>query len=464
MPKATYSISSDKTRQAFHLTGERGWINDPNGLIYYGGEYHAFYQYHPYSTQWGPMHWGHAVSRDLVKWKYLPIALYPDRDYDIDGCFSGTSIKVGNRLYLMYTGVKADGGGRAAHQVQCLAYSDDGVHFFKHEKNPVIGSDMLPEGYSPFDFRDPKVFEKEGVYYCIAAARKIGGGGRFLVYKSANLVDWTFCRDIFDREVPNGDMTECPDCYDPYKLLMCCVQYINDGRLGNKNVHTALYAAGDKISPEDFDPVDYGFDFYAPQTFFDGKNLYMIAWLQMWDRNIPSVKFGWAGGMTLPRILTVKDGKLIQTPCDLSAYYDKTDDIAAENLKKPVRLSGECYVLNLTAEKAAPFTLELKKGDGKSVSLSYDAEKKELVFCRANSGELIIGVEKDDDSLASVRRMPLGGVGVDVTVVADRFSVEVFAEGKSLSATVCAPFGADGIELSGDLENLHLVKHELKAD
>ncbi len=464
MATATFNVSSDKTRQAFHLTGERGWINDPNGLIYYGGKYHAFYQYHPYSTQWGPMHWGHAESKDLVKWKYLPIALYPDKEYDKDGCFSGTAITVGNRLYVMYTGVKADGGGRAAHQVQCLAYSDDGIHFFKHENNPVIKSEQIPDGYSPFDFRDPKVFEYNGSYYCMIASRKIGGGGRFLVYKSDDLVNWTFRKDLFGSDIPGGDMTECPDCSVKDNLMLCCMQFVNDGRLGNRNVHTALYATGKNITQDDFTPIDYGFDFYAPQTFSDGKDLYMIAWMQMWDRNIPSVKFGWAGGMTLPRKLEVKDGKLLQKPCDLSAYCGRTDDISRESIDGAVRLSGECYVLRLTADKAARFRLEMKKSENKCVSLELDPDRKELVFSRANSGEIIIGVEKDEDSLSFVRRMPLENDNVDITVIADRFSVEIFAEGKTLSATVCPPMGADGIELSGELKNFRLVKNELKSD
>ena len=94
-----------KTKEpAFHITGEVGWINDPNGLIYYNGQYHAFFQYHPYDTQWGPMHWGHVVSDDLTNWEYLPVALTPGDDCDKNGCFSGTAIEHDGKLWLMYTG------------------------------------------------------------------------------------------------------------------------------------------------------------------------------------------------------------------------------------------------------------------------------------------------------------------------------------------------------------------------
>lgn len=459
--KNGHALCAVKTRQAFHLTGERGWINDPNGLVYFKGKYHAFYQHHPYSTQWGPMHWGHAVSDDLVHWDYLPIALYPDSYYDADGCFSGTAVTVGEQLYLLYTGVRADGGGKSAHQVQCLAYSDDGVYFTKYEHNPVIGSAQLPDGYSPFDFRDPKVFAYDGGYYCLTAARKIGGGGRILVYRSTNMKNWTFVRDLFGRDFPHGDMVECPDCAAAQKLLLCSLQYVNDGKRGNNNVHTSLYGVGEHLRPEDMAPLDYGFDFYAPQTFSDGKDLWMIAWLQMWDRNIPTAAYGWAGGLTLPRKVRIENGALLQSPCDLSAYYGKHEHVAGAILKEVVCWRGECYVLRLRARSSSGFCLALKSQGDIRTELRYCPQTSELVFCRAKSGEAIIGVEKDADSLSHVRRMPLCAGELDITVIVDRFSVEVFAEGKTLSSTVCAPLSADGIELSGTLFDFELDKYEL---
>ncbi|MDE6398631.1 MAG: GH32 C-terminal domain-containing protein [Clostridiales bacterium] len=463
MKRAEKKLTADKTRQAFHLTGERGWINDPNGCIYFQGKYHVFFQHHPYSTQWGPMHWGHAVSSDLVHWEHLPLALYPDREYDKDGCFSGTAVAVGDRLYLMYTGVKADGGGKAAHQVQCLAYSDDGVYFQKCERNPVIGSAQLPEGYSPFDFRDPKLIRHNNAYYCLAAARKIGGGGRVLVYRSDNLLDWTFCCDLFGSDPPNGDMIECPDCFVPHDLFICSLQFVTDGKAGNRNVHTSQYAVGKNKTLADMQPLDYGFDFYAPQTFYDGKDLWMIAWQQMWDRNIPTAKFGWAGGMTLPRKLEIRNGALWQTPCDLSAYYGESIVRQGKELSDALALRGDCYVLRLQAASAKDFRLTLKADNEHGTVLSY-AQGAGLKLCRARSGEEIIGVEKDEDSLAQIRRMPLDADEIDVTMIVDRYSVEVFADGKTLSATVCAPMGADGISLSGELSDWKLTKHELQTE
>ena len=143
-------------RPLFHFTAERGWINDPNGLCFYKGKYHLFYQYNPHSTEWGKMHWGHAISSDLVNWEHLDIALSPDEWYEDDergGCFSGSAMVIGDRLYLMYT---ATAGGK---QRQCIAYSDDGLNFTKYDKNPIIEP---PEGIH--EERDPYIFRLHDRY------------------------------------------------------------------------------------------------------------------------------------------------------------------------------------------------------------------------------------------------------------------------------------------------------------
>lgn len=137
-------------------------MNDPNGFCFYKGEYHLFYQYHPYDAHWGPMHWGHAVSKDLLHWTHLPAALAPDSDYDQDGCFSGSAMALpDSRLMLMYTGVKKEvlpDEKVVVKQTQCLACGD-GINFVKYSQNPVLTENDLPEGGSSADFRDPKIFK-----------------------------------------------------------------------------------------------------------------------------------------------------------------------------------------------------------------------------------------------------------------------------------------------------------------
>ena len=148
-------------RPIFHLTPWVGWMNDPNGFSYYRGQYHLFYQYNPYDTQWDAMHWGHAVSHDLLHWTYLPAALAPDAPYDSFGCFSGSAMELpdGKQL-LLYTGVRKEGGDKGKeYQTQCVAVGD-GMDYQKYAQNPVLDAADLPEGLSPYDFRDPKIWRK----------------------------------------------------------------------------------------------------------------------------------------------------------------------------------------------------------------------------------------------------------------------------------------------------------------
>lgn len=150
-------------RPVFHLTPRVGWMNDPNGFSYYNGAYHMFYQYYPYRPFWGPMHWGHAVSKDLLHWNYLPAALAPDEPYENGGgCFSGSAIDLADgRQLLVYTGVlseKQPDGTMHDVQQQCVAVGD-GVNYEKCENNPVMTAKQLPSDSNRFDFRDPKVWK-----------------------------------------------------------------------------------------------------------------------------------------------------------------------------------------------------------------------------------------------------------------------------------------------------------------
>ena len=150
-------------RPAFHVTGAIGWINDPNGFSCYKGEYHLFYQYHPYTTEWGPMHWGHVKTKDFIRWERLPAAIAPDTEADRDGCFSGSAVELADgRQMLIYTGVyktRRTDGRMEEFQQQCVAFGD-GVNYEKYPGNPVLDGSDLPAGGSVLDFRDPKVWQE----------------------------------------------------------------------------------------------------------------------------------------------------------------------------------------------------------------------------------------------------------------------------------------------------------------
>ena len=203
-------VAQASMRQTYHLMGPCGWINDPNGLIYYRGQYHFFYQFNPYSGFWGKMHWGHAVSDDLLHWTQLPMALAPSEPYDDHpqgGCFSGSAIEKDGKLYVAYTGTANHGNGFV--QTQNIAISEDGVHFTKYEGNPVIEA---PSGVPTDYFRDPKMWEHEGLYYMVVGAQR-DGKAQALLYRSENLLDWEFLNVMHESRGEWGYMWECPDFF-----------------------------------------------------------------------------------------------------------------------------------------------------------------------------------------------------------------------------------------------------------
>ncbi len=427
---------------AFHITGETGWINDPNGLIYYNGQYHAFFQHYPYDTKWGPMHWGHVVSDDLTKWKYLPIALTPGDDCDKNGCFSGTAIVHGGKLWLMYTGFIENQGGDTIRQVQCLAESSDGITFKKH--GIVIGEKDLPEGYAPCDFRDPKVWRHEDYFWCVIAARKIEGRGRILLYKSKDLFAWEFVNDLFGTDSA-GTMIECPDYNEEFGYLLFCEQFQPSENGEHLNIHTCRWCTG-KIDystglfkEETRGIVDYGFDMYAPQS-FAGKPV-IAGWLNMWDRNVPSEKYGFAGMLTVPRRVFVQGGRLHQEPvvnCS-EAYKMPACDKLTDKVQKGV--------LTVKATNLESFAIKMRSNGVSYTQLTL--KDGQWVFDRSKSGEAICGAEKDPDSLNGIRRMPFSNKKeVTLTIVMDTFSVEIFEDGRVLTSTIYPPEGADGLELT----------------
>ena len=224
----------EHARPSFHLSSRVGWMNDPNGLSYYQGKYHLFYQYYPYESKWGPMHWGHAVSEDLLHWEYLPAAIAPDTLADKDGCFSGSAVELADgRHLLMYTGVfkgpvRPDGTFDDT-QTQCVAVGD-GINYEKYSGNPVLTDADIPDGSSKVDFRDPKLWkEADGTFRCVVGNRPADGSGQILYYSSSDGFHWKFESVLAENKNRFGLMWECPDFFaldGKYVLLtalrICC--------------------------------------------------------------------------------------------------------------------------------------------------------------------------------------------------------------------------------------------------
>lgn len=425
-------------RLKYHLMGEYGWINDPNGFIYYKGNYHLFYQHNPYEAVWGPMHWGHAISKDLVKWTYLPIALVPGDDFDKDGCFSGSAIEKDDMLCLLYTGHIYTGPDKSKDykQVQNLAYSKDGINFIKYSKNPVIGEKQIPEEASKKDFRDPKVFKNGQYYYMMLGSNDGNGHGQVLLYKSTNLKDWDFVNILARGNENTGYNWECPDLFEleGRHVLMVSAEHIKTRGNDFNSTHSSIYFIGDldinkgifKFDIDGYQQIDYGFDFYAPQTTSDklGRRL-MVAWMDMWGEVMPTQERGhnWAGAMTLPREILMVNGKLYFRPIKEIENYRK-NHYKLINLKidgeKNLDTYGDCYELEVEFEggKAEEFGLKIRKGDNEETILSYKRDESLFIFDRNKSGIGPKGERKINVALKNNK--------LKLRVFVDVSSVEIF--------------------------------------
>ena len=437
-------------RPLHHISPIKGWINDPNGVVKFKDTYHVFYQHHPYGLTWGPMHWGHVVSDDLLHWKHLPIALTPGDEFDKDGCFSGTAIVHNNRLYLVYTGFIFNEDSEKIIQQQCLAYSDDGVNFTK--VGLIIGKDNLPKDFAPNDFRDPMVYQDNDEFIMLVCARRINGKGNILKYKSKDLIHWQFVSDILNED-SRGIMTECVDYVKDLNLLINSEQYRPYRGYNDRNAHTTIYRIGefknDKFIYSREGMIDYGFDFYAPQVIL--KDNIMIGWMNMWERNNPSEKYGFAGSLTIPRKIEIKNNELYQTPVLSNGKVEKC--IVNSQYIDHIRVG----FYKIEIDNLESFLLKVRKGQNHQTI--FKLENNEWIFDRSQSGEEITGCEKDEDSLKQIRRMPyLKNNHHEIYLVLDEFSVEIFVDGKSLTSLIYPDLEDDLLDLNIKADNAVLYK------
>ena len=236
---------NNRYRLGYHIMAPANWINDPNGLVQYKGEYHVFYQHHPYDENWGPMHWGHVKSKDLVHWEHLPIALAPGDACDTNGCFSGSAVDNDGELTLIYTGHHyVDKEKDLFYQNQNLAVSTDGLTFHKIAENPVIPK---PPTDSSHHFRDPKVWKHKDSWYMVVGNSTKENVGRVILYRSPDLRKWSYIGVLAQGNEKLGFMWECPDFFelDGKYVLMISPQGIKkDGDLYN-NLFQTGYLIGD---------------------------------------------------------------------------------------------------------------------------------------------------------------------------------------------------------------------------
>lgn len=321
----------------YHYKPEKGWINDPNGLVYFDGYYHIFYQHSPnFEDPWRePMHWGHARTKDFINWEELPVALYPDKPYDCQGCWSGTAAVKDGKLYLFYASICTPEGSTLRKETVSVAYSKDGIHFEKYENNPVIN--CYPDEGGP-DFRDPAIAYIDGKYYCVmATGHTETKKGRLLLYESVDLFEWKY--NGIMAEWDNAQFTECPSFMptkDMYLLTVSVVPF------GKKKFFSAMFGTfkNGAFEPEIVGEIDKGPDQYAGQVFLDHKGrCILVTWIPGWEYSKYAEKD--IGCMSVPREIFVKDGKVYGYPVEEIRHLLKDSDPA-------VKMTDDGFVIERT--------------------------------------------------------------------------------------------------------------------
>lgn len=434
----------DRHRPIFHFLPPSNWMNDPNGLIQWQGRYHLFYQYNPEGPFFGKMHWGHAISQDLVHWTDLPIALAPTPGTaDEDGCWSGCTVNDNGVPTVIYTGFQ---GGK---QLPCVATGrDDLITWEKHPDNPVIPSP--PPGLDVVGFRDHVVWREGDTWYQLIGSGIRDIGGTALLYRSPDLIQWDYMHPMCVGESSEtGEMWECPDLFplgDKHVLVISPVL-----------LRKAMYFVGTytdhKFTPETQGVVDFGGHFYAPQTMLDDKGRRLM-WGWLWEGRSDKAQreAGWAGVMSLPRVLSCHpDGSLGVAPApELKTLRDRHCELT-DILLTP---SSSNVVADIQGDALEIFVeFELGEADavGMKVRCSRDDTEQTLIVYDRVSQRLEIDRERAslDPEVQRDRRggpLPLASEEtLKLHVFLDRSVVEVFGNNRMCVTSRIYPTRPDSL-------------------
>jgi fructan beta-fructosidase len=445
-PEVTFIASdSEKFRPEYHFTPKIGWMNDPNGMFYLDGEYHLFYQYYPDSTVWGPMHWGHAVSTDLVNWEELPIAIYPD---SLGYIFSGSAVFDGENTsglgsadnppivaIFTYHNMEGEKSGATDFQSQGIAYSvDKGRTWTKYDGNPVLPNQGIR------DFRDPKVLEivkPDGIkrWNMTLAAQD-----RIQFFESADLINWEFSGEFGQEVGAHGGVWECPDLLpftapngdDKWVLLVS----INPG--GPQKGSATQYFIGDfengTFTPDDtmIRWLDYGPDNYAGVTWSnlpkeETRTLFM-GWMSNWlyAQVVPTTS--WRSAMTIARelsLIEISDVLLLK-----SAPVKELENLRGEEIEieKTSNLPSQAVEILADLDGSEAFSLILSNEIGEKVTISK--EMGLVSIDRTNAGKTTFHPD-----FAAMHSAPMSWKAEDLRIFLDANSIELFVNDGELVMT-----------------------------
>jgi fructan beta-fructosidase len=442
---AREKTNAEPHRPQIHFSPKEKWMNDPNGMVFYNNQYHLFYQYYPDSTVWGPMHWGHATSTDLVHWQHQPIALYPD---SLGYIFSGSAVADINNtsgfgkdgkvpLVAIFThhDPKGEKQGKPDYQIQSLAYSlDEGKTWIKYAANPVLRNPGIK------DFRDPKVSWHEESQKWIMTLATLD---RITFYSSPDLKEWTK-ESEFGKEIgAHGGVWECPDLfpldYNGEKIWVLLVS-INPGgpNGGSATQYFTGQFDGKTFTPYQTDTrwIDYGPDNYAGVTWSNtGNRKIFLGWMSNWQyaNVVPTEK--WRSAMTIPRDLAIEkkgDRYLVTSKpspelVKLAGETEIIENIDARNFdltEKTGKHDGPA-TLTINADKITDFSITLSNEQGQKIIAGYDKSGNNYFIDRTASGK--INFEKGFAARHTAPRLS-GKEGIDLVLVIDNASIELFAD------------------------------------
>ncbi|WP_342383795.1 DUF4980 domain-containing protein [Bacteroides ovatus] len=429
----------EKFRPTYHFSPLYGWMNDPNGMVYKDGEYHLFYQHNPYGSKWGNMHWGHAISKDLINWEHRPDAITPDA---LGTIFSGSAVvDTDNTAGFGAGAIVAIYTQNSDRQVQSIAYStDNGRSFTKYENNPVLTSDAR-------DFRDPKVFwHKETQRWIMLLAV----GQEMQIFSSSNLKDWAFESSFGEGQGAHGGVWECPDLFElpvdgtnEKKWVLLC--NLNPG--GPFGGSATQYFVGTfngkefvNESPSQTKWMDWGKDHYATVTWSDAPDnrRIAIAWMSNWQyaNDVPTSQYRSPNSVPRDLSLFTVDGEtyLQSAPSpELLALRDASKKRSfkvngTRTIKEMIPGNDGAYEIELTIENqhADVIGFRLYNDKGEEVDMQYDMKEKKFSMDRRKSGD--VGFNENFPMLTWTA-IESGKDELKLRLFVDKSSVEAFGDG-----------------------------------
>lgn len=443
-------LSADIHRPRYHFLPPSNWMNDPNGVIQWNGQYHLFYQYNPNAAFWGDMHWAHAVSSDLVHWRDLPLAIAPTPDGpDAGGVFSGCIVNQNGRPVAIYTGV---GGPKG--QVQCVAFgSDDLISWEKHPGNPVL-SDVPAEANQDVDFRDPFVWQQDGRWYMVVASAIKDVGGTVFLYQSDDLIHWHYLHPLMTGDADQyGHTWECPNFFELDGKWVLIISPIPKPPAANRVLYFVGSYENHHFTPEVEGFIDHAY-LYAPLTTLDeqGRRL-MWGWLREGRAVEAHSRAGWAGMQSVPRELYLDaQNRLNWRPVpEIETLRGKHHHFANLTLSGEANLGARGLALDIVAD------IELAPHGAVTFSVATSADEHTDITYYAGTAELVVNRDKSSSSAHDQRythRVPHlldAGETLQLRILLDGSALEIIANHRTSVSTRIYPANpaSDAVRLTG---------------